>query len=188
MTVKMLSVKKIAAQRTIGSDDLYAHIATAKPAGCLLLVDSFKSVASLMETKQVDILKLAKYELGKLLDEEIQFPSSGLLFFKKYPSVKWLAVTDGPNSAFLFNKTQFWKYTIPKIPADALVNPIGAGDTCGGVMLAKHIIVGVPMKEAFQWGLAAATAKCYLQGGGGVYSEAQCDRCYHQISVSEHVI
>lgn len=152
----------------------------------MLLVDSFKSVRALMDTEMIDVLKLAKYELSALLGEDIQFPQGAIKFFKKYPTVKWLAVTDGPNTAYLCEATRYWMYKIPSIEDLAVINPIGAGDTCGGVFLAKHVLMGASMDEAFRWGLAAATAKCYVEDGGGIYKQSKCEECYKQIVVSEN--
>jgi sugar/nucleoside kinase (ribokinase family) len=48
-----------------------------------------------------------------------------------------------------------------------VVNPIGAGDTCAG-MMAYCMRWGMPPADAFHWGLSAASASC-LQEGGAVY-------------------
>jgi fructose-1-phosphate kinase PfkB-like protein len=84
--------------------------------------------------------------------------------FSKYPNLPYLCVTDGPQSAFFFanlpesslqnaslgltsstgsaivhtNRRVGVRFSIPDIRRE-LINPIGAGDACAGVMMAKLV-------------------------------------------------
>lgn len=89
----------------------------------------------------------------------------------------FVAVTDGPSRAHLFSSSTHWRFSIPQdlkarlLASHAEVgecsrglgaqvaNPIGAGDTCTGVM-AYCLACGMPVPEAYHWGLAAACASC----------------------------
>ncbi len=79
---------------------------------------------------------------------------------KKYP-VKNIAVTAGANNAFLFtNENGSYEYSIPTV--QDIVNPLGAGDTVGAVMLAE-ICAGKDVTESFAVGLAAGSASCMCE-------------------------
>ena len=68
-----------------------------------------------------------------------------------------MALTDGPDQAHLFADSAHWRFELPTL--DKVVNPIGAGDTVGAVLL-QGLIGGDDAPDAFQLGLAAASASC----------------------------
>jgi len=79
-----------------------------------------------------------------------------------------IAITDGPKNAHLFvhgstasdsssSIGSYYEYTIPKL--DRIVNPIGAGDTCGATLLSSYLL-GHSISDVFRFGLAAASASC----------------------------
>jgi fructose-1-phosphate kinase PfkB-like protein len=80
---------------------------------------------------------------------------------KKYP-VKNIAVTAGADNAFIFSSTGVdnYEYSIP--PVQDIINPLGAGDTVGAVMLAE-ICAGKEICDAFASGLAAGSASCMCE-------------------------
>lgn len=108
--------------------------------------------------------------------------SHGAAVLSKFKvGLQHLAITDGPHCGYLISRSsahstsaqfsgisngnglsavslQVWEYHLPGLPSGTgLVNPIGAGDTVTGAMLA-HVSRGDPLHVAFAHGLAAGTA------------------------------
>jgi fructose-1-phosphate kinase PfkB-like protein len=86
--------------------------------------------------------------------------------FNLYSDIKSIALTNGPDEAYLFlnltkclNKSSIQKitYLIPEIPE--LVNPIGAGDTVSAVFLSE-LLRNTSAEDAFHKALAAGAASC----------------------------
>jgi fructose-1-phosphate kinase PfkB-like protein len=174
-----------------GASDIYPILASEKPESCTLFLDGYKGVQPVLDTHAVDVYKVAAYELALLTGVD-DIKQGAFKLASSYPNIKWLAITDGAKQAFLFAQgadkgtpadkgtTKCWCYTIEPIGKDRLVNPIGAGDTVGGVMAAKFA-AGSSMQEAFRCGLAAASAKCLVAGAGGVYRDTDYAECLSTI-------
>jgi fructose-1-phosphate kinase PfkB-like protein len=84
-----------------GASDVYEIIASEKPAGCTLFLDGYQKVKSVLDTQAVDVYKVAAYELHALTGVD-GIQEGALSLACSFPSIKWLAITDGANKAYLF--------------------------------------------------------------------------------------
>lgn len=145
-----------------------------------------------------------------------------LVWLKLYPQVRYLAVTDGSKPARLCRRCPWeggrekgragrgeegreeglltYEYTLPRLPPDRVVNPIGAGDACGGVVLSAALQSRrrneggeVVSKEedmrvvaALRLGLAAASASC-LTEETGVFARGRASALERMITLKVHV-
>jgi fructose-1-phosphate kinase PfkB-like protein/pantothenate kinase len=160
--------------------EFYAALARHK-GRALLLLDSYQGVAATLATGQVDILKLNADEVRSLARSG---PADAASPPRPVPevarevlaahSLRWLAVTDGPRTAWLFEGTReqrvaggcrvsrYFEYHLPVV--EGVVNPIGAGDTVAAVFLAQ-LAAGAAAPVALAGGLAAGSASCRQLGG-----------------------
>lgn len=106
----------------------------------------------------IDILKVNDEEI-RTIGGKKDIKSAAKECMKKHP-VKNIAVTAGADNAFFFTQTESYEYSIP--PVDNMLNPLGAGDTVGAVMLAE-ICAGNNIFESFATGLAAGSASCMTE-------------------------
>ena len=110
------------------------------------------------------------------LSREGDVAAAARALLARYP-VGCVAVTDGPDKAFLVTRDRAWRYAMPRL--DRVVSPLGAGDCASGVMLAE-CLAALPRDEspdawlresagrgrmpalatAFARALAAASASC----------------------------
>ena len=135
--------------------DFYLEIAKlAKKEGKPLIVDSYKGISPVLHAG-VDILKINRRELSALSEEEDVF-SGGNRIRKDFP-VNMLAVTDGPDKAYLFSDDGFTECPVPFI--DKVVNPIGAGDTVSAVLFSEYLD-GTPIRAAFDKALKEGSESC----------------------------
>jgi fructose-1-phosphate kinase PfkB-like protein/pantothenate kinase len=165
-------------------ETFYVQLAHAK-GKAILLLDSYRDIAATLATGQVDILKVNSHELRSLArasrsverpapaDEDETLPELALTVFAAH-RLRWLAVTAGPHTAWLFEcpsagsatgqpyDWRFYEYHLPKV--EGVINPIGAGDTVGAIFLAQ-LCAGTPAHRAFACGLAAGSASCRQLGG-----------------------
>lgn len=156
--------------------ELYAWLAEAKDQ-MLLLLDGYRGVGETLATGKVDLLKINLDELRSMM--RIEDPiAAGHACVGRY-GLRWLAITDGPRPARLFGAAGDWLITLPQL--EHLVNPIGAGDTTGAVMLSR-LLEGADPADAFAWGLAAASASC-LHIQGGYFSPADMDDLHAAMSI-----
>lgn len=163
----------------------------------LLLVDTVVGLPHLLASSvPITLLKLNASELRSVTSawlpptttQDRPLQDCALAVLDRHASVHAVAVTAGPAEAHLWRR---WSgaeasahavppeptehgpyvlhvaYAIPPLGPEALVNPIGAGDTCAGVLLtwlvsAAALHGGAPssVEKALLWGLAAATASC----------------------------
>ena len=160
--------------------DFYATLARQK-GNALLLLDSYKGIETTLATGEVDILKVNADELRSLAGGRpgaaeagaAPLPEVALSVFEAH-RLRWLAVTAGPRTAWLFENPRadepagglrtwrFFEFRLPVV--EGVINPIGAGDTVGAVFLAQ-LAAGVPAPAAFATGLAAGSASCRQLGG-----------------------
>ncbi|CAK9004804.1 unnamed protein product [Durusdinium trenchii] len=175
--------------------DFYMEAAKAKANDAVVLLDAAKpvqDVLDILEAGNVDIYKVNAMEIcnlmgygckeGEASEEQIREVAAKALL--RFSAVKHLAITDGAKASFLFSRdsrqgTRCTRYDLPAVPC---VNPIGAGDTVAGVLMAslcfgvandvEDCCVGERMedgeaKEAMLFGLAAGSAKVKSEGEGG---------------------
>jgi fructose-1-phosphate kinase PfkB-like protein len=165
-------------------EEFYATLARSKDKAFLLL-DSYREIAPTLATGQVDILKINAHELRSLAgrsrsgdrpatrEPAESIPEMAMDVFAAH-QLRWLAVTAGPNTAWLFECPSVgsapcqpctWRFYEFRLPAvERVVNPIGAGDTAGAIFLAQ-LAAGAPAHAAFACGLAAGSASCRQLGG-----------------------
>lgn len=146
--------------------ELYAELARNKGRAKVLL-DGYRDVEATLATGQVDALKINADEVMALAGESDLFSAANVCLARYRPGC--LAITNGPRQAFLFERGRYWVYHLAELPQ--VENPIGAGDTCAGVMLLR-LLEGDRAVEAFAWGLAAASASC-LHMEGAEFSPAE---------------
>lgn len=165
----------------------YEFIVKNRPSGTFVFLDVAKNVDCL-KTGNVDALKINFEEAYGLCPKDLiqnkkDIHEIGKVLMSLYP-VKVVAVTDGPNKAYMFVRQerntdtpyQTYQYTIPNIfdyleeeegsnndsksgNNNLRINPLGAGDTCSGVFTMKYIELK-DFVEAYRYGLAAASASC----------------------------
>jgi fructose-1-phosphate kinase PfkB-like protein len=107
---------------------IYSLIATMKPRGCVVLLDAYQNIECL-NTGKVDVLKINTEEARKLVNEYPKFtrhgdeddwtvPELGKWILMRY-KLPLLAITDGPGSAFLFErkdtKVAITRYFLPPL-------------------------------------------------------------------------
>jgi len=158
--------------------EFYRELAMAAPPSTRVLLDGYREMDSLLVSKRVDVLKINSEEVMALTGET-DVPSAVAACFEKYlsPSAH-LAITNGADAAHLYSATGVWTYRIPKIEA---TNPIGAGDTCAGVMLYSLGAGEISVPQAFKLGLAAACASC-LESQGAEFDWKVAHRMMRQMS------
>ncbi len=137
------------------SPDFYLSIAKeASKQKRPLILDAWLNVTPTLE-HGVEILKINLEEIMTLTGQ-----SSGEAAIKhclnNYP-IKIVAVTAGPEKAFLGTKDELWEFHPPRLKD--VLNPIGAGDTVTAVFFSEYLAGAAP-HEAFASGLAAASASC----------------------------
>ncbi|ORZ29391.1 Ribokinase-like protein [Catenaria anguillulae PL171] len=68
-----------------------------------------------------------------------------------------------------------------------VLNPLGAGDTCSGVMLAKYVEGARPgdWVDAFRYGLAAASASCLMTESTAHFEVAVMEAVYARVKVDK---
>ncbi len=151
--------------------------AKARELGKFILVDSCQYVQTLLE-EGADLLKINREELCKLTGTDDLAEALKLAFIQF--RIRYLAITDGPASAWFSDGKDLIRYTIPAL--EKVVSPIGCGDTCSGVMLSE-ILAGTDPAESFRNGLAAASANC-LTSMPAQFDPAQAKELGKKISFS----
>ncbi len=145
-----------------GTDSaLYLEIArAARRRNLPLLVDAVTGIAPALDAAGRFLLKINRSELRRLTGERQDGPALRSAV-KRWPDAV-LAITAGPDAAFLAAGGAVFRYDLPRLE---IVSPLGAGDTCSAVFLSEFLL-GAPAEEAFADGLAAANANCLTPKAG----------------------
>ena len=122
----------------------------------LLLIDAFRDLSEVFGAAEQVLLKINKEELEKLSGEK-EIDAGLKKLFSTYNSLKYAAITDGPENAFASDGTSLAEYTLPQLPQ--VISPLGCGDTASAILLSE-VCSGTPLFTAFQHALAAASANC----------------------------
>lgn len=130
----------------------------------LLLIDAFRDLSEVFDAAGKVLLKINKEELEKLSGEK-EIDAGLKKLFAQYSSLKYAAITDGPENAFASDGEKIAEYTLPQLPQ--VISPLGCGDTASAVLLSE-ICSGTALFPAFQYALAAASANC-LNATPGLY-------------------
>lgn len=156
---KIQSVRAIAlcGQLPSGMDiDFYVKCAgLAADNGKLLLIDSWKNVAPVLQKAHNAILKVNADELLALTGMNEIIPAMKMLL--DTTNLGYLAITDGCKQAYFADRNCCWSYTVPRLAE--VVNPVGSGDTASAVLLSSMLAAVAP-ERAFAEALAAASANC----------------------------
>ena len=154
--------------------DFYTTVVNRTKKDCFVCLDAHQNVMPALKSSKVNLLKINQEELRKVTGLEDLHESVEQLL-EDFPETT-LAITDGPGTAWFFSRNVQYKYSIPKINC---LNPIGAGDTVTGVTVAQFLS-DYELDDAFQYGLAAATASC-LSYIGADFSEEKALEIYRDI-------
>eukprot|EP00435_Cladocopium_sp_Y103_P004290 s4058_g1.t1 len=167
------------------SRDFYLKAAKAKTHGAWVLLDAAKpvqDVIDILDAGDVDIYKVNAMEIcalmgfeckeGQISAEQINEAANKTL--ARFRGLSHLAITDGAKSAFLYSRgsgnIRCIRYDLPEVEC---FNPIGAGDTMAGVLMASLCSgIAKDVEEAVHFGLAAASAKVKCEGEGGKFETA----------------
>ena len=122
----------------------------------LLLIDAFRDLDEVFAAGAQILLKINKEELEKLSGEK-GIPEGLRRLFADSPTLKYAAITDGPDTAFASDGNMLGCFTLPALPFVA--SPLGCGDTASAVLLSE-LCSGKDLFTAFQSALAAASANC----------------------------
>ncbi len=166
------------------TEEFYVALARSK-GQAILLLDGYQQITETLATDQVDILKVNVHELQSLATRigrcrrpddaghAASVPELAMTVLATH-HLRWLAVTAGPHTAWLFERPcggsatsdpcswRYFEYRLPTV--DGVRNPIGAGDTVGATFLAQ-LCAGTSAHAAFACGLAAGSASCRQLGG-----------------------
>lgn len=136
----------------------YTQIAAlARSAGIPVLLDAYRDIEQTL-AEGIYMLKINAGEL-RALSGENDLCSGAKKILSGFP-LSWLGVTDGAATAWLFNRQESWRFTIPLLAK--VVSPIGAGDCAAAILL--HRLAEKPAAEKmpgfFAEALACASASC----------------------------
>ena len=139
-----------------GTDpDFYAKaVKLAADAEVPLLIDAYRGIDGILKSDAKLVLKINRDELAALTGRETVAEGLRQLFAVS-SSLRFAAITDGPDTAFAFDGKRLAAYTIP--PLSRVVNPIGCGDTASAVLLSELAARRDPF-DAFRTALGAASA------------------------------
>jgi fructose-1-phosphate kinase PfkB-like protein len=140
-----------------GSDGAFYHHAAdlTRIRRVPLMLDTVRDLPELLDRAWKSVVKINRSELQKVTGEASV--TSGILRLFEYPSLEFIAITDGPEQAYAATRDACWQMTLPRL--EKILSPIGCGDTCGAV-LAGELLAGTAPADAFAAGLAAASANC----------------------------
>jgi len=150
-----------------------------------VLIDAYIDINPVLQ-EGPDFLKINLDEFRKIISES-EIRTAAANFFKTFNNVKVLALTDGPDNAYLFINPDIYssdaeckgiRYYIPEL--EKVVNPIGAGDTAGAGFISS-VLNGASFKDAFKKGLAAASASC-LEKKNANFDVKYSDRFFEAIT------
>lgn len=143
----------------------------------LVLIDSWKNIASVLQASREAMLKINAEELTDLTGIDDVVPAMKMLFASY--SLKYIAITDGAKSAWLGTREAIYKYNVPEI--EKVVNPVGSGDTASAVCL-SCLLAGESPERAFAYAIAAASANC-LSMKCGDYDRAKAIELFDKIKI-----
>jgi len=159
----------------------YAQIAAlARSAGIPVLLDAYRDIAQTL-AEGICMLKINAGELRTLSGKkELRCGAEQIL--SSFP-LSWLAVTDGAATAWLFNRQESWRFTIPLLAK--VVSPIGAGD-CAAAILLRRLTekpAAEKMPAFFAEALACASASC-LTAFPSVFHPEEAEKIRSEILIS----
>lgn len=145
-----------------------------------LLIDAYRGIDEILKSDAEIVLKINREELAKLTGTEGIAAGLGKLFAVS-PALRFAAITDGPGTACASDGKRFVSYELPAL--EAIVNPIGCGDTASAVLLSE-IVAGRDPFRAFRLALGAASANA-LNAFPGHFEREQEERIAAAIRQTE---
>ena len=141
----------------------YAGVAVrARSLGIPVVLDAVNDIHAALQAG-VTVLKINAAELHAIApSSDLQTSAESVL--EDFSGVAAVAVTAGPEPAWLFTRKKTWRLTIPELPGP-LVSAIGGGDCTTAVLtrrLAEHRDLDL-LPEFFQEALACASASCLTE-------------------------
>ncbi|KAJ2718379.1 hypothetical protein GGI07_005784 [Coemansia sp. Benny D115] len=181
--------------------------ASRQPEKTLVFVDAAKDIMPILNTGNVDVLKINASEaldILSCLDTSFSKENAEITFvanrIAEVADIDVVAITDGPHMSYmvdhklsacyvieipnlLANRSQYLDApALDKEFGELVLNPLGAGDTCSAVML-NLMLEGMMPVEAFAMGLAAASASCLVPMPNCVFDKAVMSRIRADINV-----
>lgn len=141
-----------------GGESLYQRISEiAVNCNLPLIYDAWENTEDIL-SNGVDIFKINRDELSVITGKAdvVQGIRTVLSRYK----VKVVAITDGPEAAYLGYDDKLFSYELPRL--DKVINPIGSGDTASAVIFSRYLEGEAP-ETAFAAALAAASANCLTE-------------------------
>ncbi len=147
-------------------------------AGKPLLLDSYRNIDKVLESKAEVWLKINTEELAALTGKSgVQAGLSAL--FDLHP-IRCAAITAGPDTAYATAGKTLACYELPPLPT--IINPIGCGDTASGVWMSE-IVNGLDPFEGFRIALGCASANC-LSAFPGNFQEKEAQKIAQKIHLT----
>jgi tagatose 6-phosphate kinase len=158
---------------TGSSIEIYRHAAERiKKANLPLLIDAWQNILPVLEVGGEIIFKVNAEEI-KIVANEKDTIAAIEKTLKKY-NLKAVAVTDGPDKAYLACGNKLYIYELPRL--DKIKSSLGCGDTNASVFLSEYL-AGAPIEKAFTGALAAASANCLTTMCGDFIKETAVELC-----------
>ncbi len=161
--------------------EFYAQTAVfAQQAGIPVLLDAFRDILATLAIG-VHMLKINAGELRELSGES-DLGTGARKILSAWP-VTWLAVTDGPDAAWLFTAKKTWRFAIPLLPK--IISPIGAGDCAAAILVRRLAEKTAPekMPTCFTEALACASASC-LTAYPSVFDPEEAEKIRSSIRIT----
>ena len=121
-----------------------------------LLLDACKGVDGVLDCGCTVDLKINLEELFQL-SGCTKVESAIEKLFTHYSHLRYLAVTDGPGTAFASDGKKLVSYSIPEL--QNITSTLGCGDTATAVFCTE-LAAGTPFDISFKYALGAASANC----------------------------
>ena len=129
---------------------------TAKKYGIPLLLDACKGINDALDCGCTIDLKINAEEL-LLLSGCSEISPAIRKLFDIHSNLRYIAVTDGPGTAFASDGKSLFSYTVPRLPE--IISTLGCGDTATAVFCTE-LALGTPFEVSFKYALGAASANC----------------------------
>ena len=150
--------------------------------GLTLLIDAWDNIAPVLEVGGDIILKVNAGEI-KLIAKEENTVEAIKKTIKKY-NLKAVAVTDGPQKAYLACADKLYIYELPLL--EKVISTLGCGDSNASIFLSEYL-ARTSIEESFARGLAAASANCLTPRCGDFIKES-AEVLYAKIKINATII
>lgn len=163
--------------------DIYARLVTAiRQGGAWAVLDSSGEAFRLGCAAGPFLVKPNLEEIAQITDVDVEDPSGINLAIHNVHAlgVQNILLSAGGGQSMCSDGLRVWAGQPPKIEEK---NPTGAGDAMLGAVI-DQLSRGMPLDEAYRWGLAAGSAAAALPGTG-MPSRAQVEALIEQVVISK---